>query len=268
MPTYPDAFTWTRPTHADYTEAPEEQVKKSELLSKIVTNRPKLAEHVQHWGLPKEKLFPLDSVGFVKAAADAFAGQVSNMTPPQRLVCARNICARAEELEVQGIESSLAYKYASSHLSPHFNAFIEMRKDASAHLADDELNKLIEVANFFQTKADVNDRVEGLDKVAHALESFDHKHGLAGHWDEWVPDPGYTTFGLTADPQENLELTAKVAGFEVREGDFDDVDWTQVEGKLPSEVIEGMKDASNKLAVFTSLPDPEKEIIYQGLFTG
>lgn len=241
-------------------------MKKTELLQKIASRRVKLADHVQHWGLPKERLFPLDSHDLVKAAALAFDDQVDNMTAGQRLVCARNICDRAEELGVSCIESTLAYKYAGADLSPHFYSFINLRKEASAHLADDELNRLIEVANFFQTKADVNDRVQGLDKVAWALEDFDRRHGLSGAWDENLPDPAYTTYGLTADPNEHLEFVVKVADFEVRAQDLDEADWSRVEGKLDPEIVDGVRTADDKLAVFASLPAPEKEVMYQSLF--
>lgn len=243
-------------------------MKKTDLLQKIASRREKLADHVQSWGLPKERLFPLDSPDLVKAASVAFEDQVDNMNASQRLVCARNICHRAGELGVSGIESTMAYKYAGADLSPHFSSFINLRKEASAHIADEELNKLVEVANFFQTKADVNDRVEGLDKVAWALEDFDHRHGLSGHWDENLPDPSYTTYGLTADPNEQIELVVKVAGYDVRAQDLEGADWSRIEGKLSSEIVEGVKNADDKLAVFASLPDPEKEVIYQSLFTG
>lgn len=237
-------------------------------LRQKLPSRPKLAEHVQHWGLPKERLFPLDNVGLVKMAAEAFESQIENMTPSQRLVASRNICARAEELGVPGVESTLAYKYAGAQLSPHFSTFIALRKEASAHMADDELEKLVEVATIIDARSDVNNRIEGLDKVAAALEDFDRRHGLAGGWGYVVPDPSYTTFGLTVDPAEQVEFVVKVGGFQVRAQDFDDVDWSRVEGKLPAEVVEGMRDANDKLAVFASLPDPEKEIIYQSLFLG
>lgn len=243
-------------------------MKSSELLRKMAEKTPKLADHVQHWGLPKERLFPLDTPDLVKAAFAAFDDQVGNMTPPQRLVCARNICDRAEDMGVSGAEGSLAFKYASANLSPHFHSFLALRKQATAHVADEELDKLSQVAVFFDNKDDVNERVNGLDKVASALEDFDRRHELAGHWDVGLPDPGYTTYGLTVDPNERLEFVVKVADFEVRAEDLDGADWSLIDGKLPGEVVEGMKSADDKLAVFASLPDPEKEIIYQSLFAG
>lgn len=241
-------------------------MKKTQILQKLASKRVKLADHVQHWGLPKERLFPLDSPDLVKAASDAFEEQVENMTASQRLVCARNIYNRADELGVDGMESTMVYKYAGADLSDHFHSFIGLRKEASAHLADDELDKLVEVANFFQTKADVNNRVEGLDKVAWALEDFDRRHGLDGHWDENLPDPAYTIYGLTADPNEQVDLVVKVADFEVKAQDFDGVDWSRVEGKLAPEIVDGVRNADDKLAVFASLPAPEKEVMYQSLF--
>lgn len=253
-------------TRADVNyRATEDAVKKTELLQKLA-NANRLADHVERWALPKEELFPLDTPGLTKMAADSFSSQVTNMTPPQRLVAARNICARAQELDMP-VESSLAYKYASAQLSMHFPSFVEQRKIATAHLYDDELNKLLKVAEIFNSKADLKDRVEGLDKVAQALETFDRKHGLAGHWDHWIPDPSYSTYGLTLDPAEHIDVVVKVADREVRRQDFDDVDWSLIEGKVDETVVEGLKGAGDKLAAFESLPAPEKEVIYQSLFT-
>jgi hypothetical protein len=240
-------------------------VNKAALMKKLADARPDLSEHVEHWALPKEKLIPLDTPNLIKTAADAFETQVHHMTPPQRLVSARNICARAEELDVGGIESSLAYKYASSQLSSHFAEVVGLRKEATAHLHDEELDKLIEVAHVFSIKADANERVKGLDKVAAALEAFDRAHGLEGHWDLWLPDPSYSTYGLTLDPGQEVNYVVKVADQYVSRQALESADWSRVEGKLPAEVIEGLRSANDKLAVFSSLPAPEKELICQNL---
>ena len=236
-----------------------------DLLKTMESGRPKLAEHIDRWALPEEKLFPLDNPEMLKMAAGAFEHQAENMTPPQRLVCARNICGRAQELDVD-ITPSLAYKYASSMLSDHFKSSLSLRKQATAHLADGDLDKLLEVANIFNAKSDVKDRVTGLDKVASVLEDFDRRHDLVGHWGHWFPDPAYSTYGLTADPSQRVERVVKVAGYTVCSQDFEGADWSRVEGKLDSNVIEGLKTASDRLAVFDSLPMPEKELIYQSLF--
>jgi hypothetical protein len=237
-----------------------------DLLKKMESRRPKLAEHIDRWALPEERLFPLDTVEMLKMAANAFEHQAESMTPPQRLVCARNICGRAQELDVD-IIPSLAYKYASSSLSAHFPSSLSLRKQATAHLADADLDKLLEVASIINTKPDIKDRVTGLDKVAWALEDFDRRHDLVGHWGHWFPDPAYSTYGLTADPGQRVERVSKVAGYTVCSGDFDGADWSRVEGKVEANVIEGLRTASDKLAVFDSLPTPEKELIYQSLFT-
>jgi len=242
-------------------------VKRSELMHKMAAGRPLLSDHVRHWGLGTEKRFPLDTPDCVKIAAHEFDSQLDNMTTAQRLECARGICKRAADLSLI-VDKSLAHKYAHLQISPHFHGFMDMRKEATAHLADSELDKLIKVADIFASKSDLNDRVKGLDKVAEALETFDRDHDLVGHWGHWFPDPAYTIFGPTMDANENIETVVKVADFEVRRQDLDTADWDRVEGKVPAEVVEGLKMASDRLAVFASLPAPEKEIIYQSLFTG
>lgn len=238
---------------------------KNQLLQRLARGQTKLADHVRCWGLPNERKFPLDSPALVKAAAAAFDDARTDMTPAQRLVCARNICARADE-EGLDVSSSSAFKYASSHLSPHFRSFIELRKHASAHMADAELDKLVEVASVYGNSADVNVRVSGLDKVAAALESFDHEHGLSGGYDTNVVDPAFVTFSPTANVDEDMTPKIKVAEFEFDPGRFDDADWGSLSGKLPDEVVDGLRDAGDRVVVFNSLPAPEKEIIFQNLF--
>jgi len=238
-------------------------VNRSEFLDSA---SPKLAELIDDWGLPKEKRFPLPTAGFVKMAAENFPSELDNMTPSQRLTCARNICHRGHELKVSGIESTLPYKYAGSHLSPFFSSFINMRKEATAHLHDEDLNKFLEVAKIFDSKSDVNERVMNLDKLATALEDFDRVHGLDDHWGTKLPDPAYSTFGLTVSPDESVSVVVKIAGHSVSKEDFDNADWSRLDGRMAQGIVDGLKCAEDSLAVFDSLPTPEKEFIYQALF--
>lgn len=236
-----------------------------DLRQKLAESRAPLSDSIEHWALPKERKFPIDSPDLLKTAAASFEDQVTNMSPSQRSVCARRIVGRAQELSVH-VENSLAFKYACSRLSPHFPTFLALRKQASCHQADGDLDKLLEAARIIDARSDVNDRVEGLDKVAAALESFDREHGLQGLWDGWMPDPAYSVFGPVADPGMEIERVVKVADFEVKEADFSGVDWSRLDGKVESEVVDGLRDADDKLVVFDSLPAPHKEIIYQTLF--
>lgn len=255
---------FTRVRDGEYTVVPTEErlVNKSQLLKKIAERQPRLADHVRLWALPTLQRFPLDTDGLTKAAARAFGEQLTNMSPGQRLECARNIDGRARELGLD-LSDTLVHKYACRQLAAHFASDLALRKEATAHMVDDELNKLLKVAEVFNTKSDVN----GLDKVASALEDFDRRHNLSGHWDHWLHDPVYAVYGLTADVNENVEPRVKVAGeYDVGAGDLDGADWGRLDGKLPTDVVEGLRTADNKLAVFASLPAPEREIIFQSLF--
>jgi len=223
----------------------------------------KIADLIEHWGLPKEQRFPLDTPSLVKFAAAAFEDQLSNMTPSQRLVCARNICKRASDLGVD-VSALPVRKYAGSRLSPNFQAHLALRKEATAHLHDLELDKLLKVATIVDSKSDVNDRVSRLDKVAAALEDFDRRHEIDGLWGHWMPDPAFSTYGLPG----SQEAVVKIAEHRVSSRDLESADWSRVQGHLPDEVVDGLRSAEDKLAVFDSLPDPEKEIIFQSLFLG
>jgi len=221
-----------------------------------------LRDYVKNWALPKEQLFPLDSPELVKMASESFETQIENMTPSQLLVCARNICAHSDDV------GSMAHKYAGSKLSQHFPSFLNMRKEATAHLADDDLDKLLKVASVYDSKSDVVERVKGLDKIAQVLEDFDRQYGIQDLWDTKIPDPGYSVYGQTLNPHERIQASIKVANYNVTANDLDSADWSRIDGKLPEEVVGGLKTAGDKMAVFASLPDPEKELVYQSLFMG
>lgn len=215
----------------------------------------------ERWALPKERLFPIDTDELVKTAAAAFDAQVDDMSSPQRLVAARHICKRAGELDMH-VESSLAYKYAGSNLSPFFAQFLALRKTASAHVDDHNLDLLLDLGRHFSALRDVAQRVTGLDKVASLLEDFDRRHGIVD-----VPDAAYSVYGPTADRDERLALVVKVADREVRTEDLADADFERLRGKLEDEVIDGLKGGGDeRLAIFASLPEPCREIVYQNLF--
>lgn len=215
----------------------------------------------ERWALPKEKLFPIDTPELVKTAAVFFDKQVDEMSGAQRLVAARHICERAGELGVH-VESSLAYKYAGANISPFFAQFLALRKTASAHAADGDLDMLLELGRRLSSLTSVAHRVTGLDKVAILLEDFDRRHGLND-----VPDAAYSVYGQTADRDTRMALVVKVADREVRAEDLDNVDFEILRGKLEDEVVDGLKASGNdRLLVFASLPEPHREIVYQNLF--
>jgi hypothetical protein len=77
----------------------------------------------------------------------------------------------------------------------------------------------------------------------------------------------YTVYGQHQNMDIDDQKVVKVASHEIRAGDLDGADWSQLDGKLEPEVISGIQSAGDKLAVFDSLPVPHKEIITQTLFT-
>lgn len=235
---------------------------KSQLMAKLAG--PGVGEKIGHWALPKEQRFPIDTAGLLKMATVEF--DIQPLSPCQRLVAARHMAARAEELGVRGWEKTSAFKYASSHLSPHFDAFVAMRKEAAAWACDEELDKLIKVAHILDAQVDINERVRSLDKIAHALEAFDREHELSDLWGHEIPDPAFTVFSPTVDIDDDLREVVKVGERHVSSDDLQAADWDRVSGHLPSEVIDGLRNADDKLAVYASLPAPEREIICQHLF--
>lgn len=234
-------------------------VNKTEMMRKIASSG------VERWGLPKERLFPLQTKDHVKTAAARFDSECENMTPSQRVACARNICARADEFGID-VGSSRAHKYASDRLSPLFRQWMEMRKEATCHLHDRDLDKIVKMAEVADAFSDVENRVGTLDKIASVIEQFDRDNSLRGHWGAWMPDPAYTVFGPVANADEDMRRVVKIGSYEVSAGALDDADMSRLDGKLEPEIVAGLRDADDRLAVFSSLPMPHKEIIYQNLF--
>lgn len=218
-----------------------------------------LADHVRSWALPQERLFPLSTPNLVKIAALEFEARIDDMTTEQRLTAARNIAMAGEKLAVD--VSPQVHGYVGTQLSPGFRDSIMLRKEATAHLHDDELDKLVKVASVISSQANTKVRIKMLDKVAWALDNFDQANSLTGHWGQWFPDPAASVYG-----REWSEKTVKVADYDVKAQDFENADWSRLDGKLSDDVVQGLRSSDDKLAVFASLPTPEREVIYQNLW--
>jgi len=229
------------------------------VLEKVAADIQSPAVHVSNWALPEQEALPLDSAEYTRRSDVEFGKQAHKIPAVEKLAAARRI---DKALTSHGLERrGLATKMASDRLSPFFRAFISMRKEATAHLYDVDLDKLVKSADEIEKFAPVL-RVAGLDKVARALEAFDQHAGIVDH----VPDAAYSVYGSTLFPDEPLvEDRVKVASFDIGANDLEGVNWDAMPDSLEESVIEGMRTATDKLAVFRSLPMPHREIIAQSL---
>lgn len=239
----------------------EVSVNSQEVLQKMASAVASPAESINSWGLPDQKVFPLDTDELARRSADEFGKQAGMLTTMDKLACARRINSAVDG------DAGMATKLAGDKLSPYFRTFISMRKHATANLHNGELNKLIEVADKLNQSSHPVLRQQGLDKVAAALDDFDRQHGIDVMWDEQFPNPAYSVYGTTLRMSEKVaaQETVKVASFEIVAGDLDSFNWDSLGGKLEPEVIDGIKSAEDKMAVFKSLPMPHREIITQSM---
>lgn len=154
---------------------------KQAFFEKLADSRPS----VTHWGLPEQRLFPLDTAEHVKTAQMRFPG--ADYDVQVRLDLARNIATRAAELGVELNEKIAAL--TGDSLNPDFDSIITLRKQDSAHMRDPELDHLAKLAH-------EADGVEQLTKVAAALQAFDRDVDIEGN----VSDPALAVFGRGVDP--------------------------------------------------------------------
>lgn len=232
-----------------------------EVLQKMASAAASPAESINSWGLPDQKVFPLDTPELAQRSADEFGKQAGKLATMDKIACARRI-----DNAIDG-DAGMATKLSGDKLSPYFRTFIGMRKHATANLFNQDLDKLVEVADKLNQSDHPVLRQQGLDKVAAALDDFDREHNIHIMWDEEFPNPAYSVYGTTLRMSEKVatEEVVKVASFDVVADDLNSFNWDSLSGKLEAEVIDGIKSAEDKMVVFKSLPMPHREIITQNM---
>lgn len=154
---------------------------KAALFKKLASSTPTF----ETWGLPDVKRYPLDTVEHIKMAEERFP--VVSHDVKDRVTLARNMMKRAAELGVELNEKIAAI--AGESLNPDFDSHIALRKSDSAHLHDEQLEHLRQLAHEARTP-------EHLMKVAQTLQSFDKVAGI----EERTTDPALAVFGGGVTP--------------------------------------------------------------------
>jgi hypothetical protein len=158
--------------HVDNLDAPKEVTEKK----------------ASRFALPLLERYPLDDYAQVKMAAQYFEDFGGHMEPTMRREYCQNLYKRASELAIQvspEIEKRAAEGYSSRG---EFDAYIDSRK---CLLQDDTLKTMLDKLAALRVRMQPED-------FAITLGEFDKTAGLCEHYDRYIPDAYYTTFGKTA----------------------------------------------------------------------
>lgn len=239
-------------------------MKASNIIEKIASENRPVSETVSSWGLPEQKVFPLDDKDLTARSAEAFETESTKLASLDKLACARRI---KEAADGQGLRlRGLAAKLAGAELSPYFTSFMRMRNNASAGQFGEKIAELKDAGLRASVISSVHARQVALDKLAADIEALDVEANMVDMVDHHFPNAAYTVYGPTLyQGQELPEPSVKVASYDIVESDLEDADWSRLDGKIEAGIIEGIKDSDDKLQIFSSLPNPHKEIIVQSI---
>ena len=195
--------------------------------------------------------FPLHSAELIKNAMRFFEENRSGMAPKYRHELASNIVKNAARHGVY-INSDVIRGYASEAYSPHLEANLEARRAVLPEGAQKE---------GAQTLRSLLDHAEKLypHEFAEALENFDKKAGLVAYWDRSIKDPYLSTFEATKTAEWSCRLGQdKLSEGQLRKFALEHLD--SLSGFVGQNVISALRN--DPVAIFDSLPRPEKEIIF------
>jgi len=208
-------------------------------------------KEIIHWGLPKERLYPLENKADIDTALEKFASNYSSMTPEQRVTLARVTVQRANELQVGVDLSSPLMKYAHTTLSPHFDIGIKIRNDfVTEQSSKRTLTKIALEAKKTAATSDSSERIRGLDKLAAVIKLFDIKHGLHQHWDSRIPDPAFTVFSPSVNIEDHFVDEPRLMKTASKKFSHD---VEKLRGYFDDEFVDSLRQDPEKIASLTDL---------------
>jgi hypothetical protein len=168
----------------------------------------------EHFALPEQKKYPLDSYTQVKAASGYFDTYSKHMAPPTRHEYAVNLVKRASALAVA--VSDNARKYGAEDFAPEAEikaAFdvrrLEVQNDADALKLLGAVEKVARFRMWKEASAETP-QVLSAAEVVDLLAEFDKVAGLDHHYDRTIPDPYFSIYGFdksaSADDPEFSEV--------------------------------------------------------------
>jgi len=207
----------------------------------------------QHYALPSNQRYPLDSYSDVEKAAEYFDEWQVRMSPGHKHEYCTNLVKRASVLGVK--VGDMIQRYGSDTYAPAQQ--IKIALDGRRTLLQDEaqISLLDKLAECYVT---VNPAV-----FAEALGEFDKLAGIDGYYDSDIPDPFYSVFGLTKTATMEEDNESFIVGNEYVNNEqlklLGRTDMTGVKEYFGEEfVAEYRKDPPG---IFNSLPVEQKKII-------
>ena len=132
------------------------------------------------------RLYPINSWDLVKKAEDYYHLEGCRMQPEIRRQYATKLAAKAEVLGYP-LDEQVKEAGARTYAEPgHIRASIEMRKVACAEESDKQF-----LEDLFAKQASLDPNT-----YAECLRRFDVNHGFDYAWDQEIPSPWSSTFGL------------------------------------------------------------------------
>ena len=194
------------------------------------------------------RLYPINSWDLVKKAEDHYHLEGCRMQPEIRRQYATKLAAKAEVLGYP-LDEQVKEAGARTYAEPgHIRASIEMRKVACAEESDKQF-----LEDLFTKQAALDPNT-----YAECLRRFDVNHGFDYAWDQEIPSPWASTFGL----QKTAEVLWEEGADRMTREQLINMAENHTSGiqELFSHdfLREFIKDP---VAVFNSLPLPNKRIL-------
>lgn len=193
--------------------------------------------------------YPIDSYAQIKQAQDYFLVNKNNFSPADRHEYCVNMMKRAGALGMEMPELIQHYgseKYAS-------RTEVSVALGARRELLDEKLASLLDkVAELY--------RVLPPDEFSTVLEEFDKQAGLQQHYDRFVPDPYYSTFGI--DKTASGEWSEVIGNDLVTETALKNlalVGHKQLHKLFGEDFAKEFQ--KEPVEIFKSLPEPQKKMV-------
>lgn len=194
------------------------------------------------------RMYAMPDAAHVKVAAEYFDKYAMDLAPEYRHIFAVSVQRRAEETGVNLSNSKMLEKWASQSWNRNVHAHLEQRKSLLPRnqKACDILDKL--AASIGDTDTST---------MARALETFDTSTGLNRYYDRGLTDP----YASVMD-KAGSGWSAEVDGDTITEGDLRKITTSnKIAGYMGREFAAAF--AKDPIAIFESLPMPEKHLIKQ-----
>jgi len=197
-----------------------------------------------------KRLYPIDTIERVKLAEDYWLRGNRQMDPAVRRQFAVKLASKAQSIGVR-VDDAIKQAGATTRAKDgDVKVALELRKLACQN--DSQACQLLD--DLFEKRASIEPEV-----FAGVLNRFDAMTGLSGKWDQEIPDPWASTYGLhkTAD-----ELVWEDGPDRMTRGQLEHLVWNRME-LLTKEFTPLMAEELRKdpTGVFNSLPTPHRRIL-------